>query len=122
MFHYMVKHRKLNPSIVGMINSVIGLPFVGWYIFITVHYFKSAKHCTHESSALYWAFIILLVESFFYYIRLIVVVVIVIAVVTYCGIHHSRSKQKKKRVKMKQILMGIGNLKMKRNYYELDDV
>ncbi|CAI2372280.1 unnamed protein product [Moneuplotes crassus] len=122
ILHYLVKHRKMNPSVVGMINSIIGLPFVGWYIFITVHFFKSAKHCTHESSALYWGFMILLVESFFYYIKLIVVLIIVVAVVTYCGIHHSLSKRKKKRVKLKQILLGIGNLKMKRDYYEPDDV
>ena len=95
VFHYLVKHGKINPSIVGMINCLIGLPFIGWYIYITVIYFKSAKNWSEESSALYWAFMILLVESVFYYIRLLVVLVIVVAVVTYCGIHHSLSKRKK---------------------------
>lgn len=121
VFHYLVKHRKINPSIVGMINSLIGLPFLGWYIFITVHFFKGTGGW-EKVKMLYIAYIVLLLESIFYYIRLLFVIAVVIIVVTYWGIHHSLSKTAKKPLKIKQILLGIANLKMKRNFYEPDDV
>mmetsp|Transcript_6376 Transcript_6376/g.7329 ORF Transcript_6376/g.7329 Transcript_6376/m.7329 type:complete len:122 (-) Transcript_6376:497-862(-) len=39
LFHCLVKKKSISPSLVGMINSLIGLPFAGWYIFITVRFF-----------------------------------------------------------------------------------
>ena len=72
---------------------------------------------------LYWANIILLIECVIFYLKWIVVIVIVIAVVTYWSIHHSLSKQaNKKPLKIRNILLGIGTLKLKRAYYEPDDI
>lgn len=46
-----------------------------------------------------------------------------VAIVTYCGVQHSLSQQaNKKPLKIKNILLGIGTLKLKRAYYEPDDV
>jgi hypothetical protein len=83
VFHILVKTKKIHPTLVGVVNSLLGLPFVGWYLYITIHFFQGGNTCDKDSKALYWAYMILLVESVFYYFRCCAVIIIVAAVLTY---------------------------------------
>lgn len=95
---------------------------MGWYIFISIHFFED--NWKDIANTLYWANLILLIECIIFYIKWVLVIVVMIIFFLYCLIQWrmGRVVSNDKKNELKEILLSISKLKLKKKHYEPEDV
>jgi len=123
LFLCLIKRGSISLAGVKLIKFAFAFLYLGWYIYLTVTFFKGKNNCKKEATTLWVAHLLLVIEAFFYFAFVLLICCLMSCIISLlCCLAGEEMRQKRRNVRVKDIILNATALKLNFQDMQNDDL